>query len=82
MVRQRISISSLKASIRKLTSEDKAAWDWVLDQILFAYRCCPHTSTGEASYTLVYARHPPLLIHNFIKVVEPYKGDNELGKRI
>ena len=31
----------LKASIRKLTSQDKAAWDQVLDQILFAYRCCP-----------------------------------------
>ena len=72
----------LKASIRKLTPEDKAAWDQVLDQILFAYRCYPHTSTGEAPYTLVYARDPPLLIHNLIKVVEPYKGDNELGKRI
>ena len=61
----------LKASIRKLTSEDKAAWDLVLDQTLFAYRCCPHTSTGEAPYTLVYARDPPLPIHNLIKVVEP-----------
>ena len=71
-----------KASIRKLTSEDKAAWEQVLDQILFAYRCCPHTSTGEAPYTLVYARDPPLPIHNLIKVVKPYKGDNELGKRI
>ena len=68
--------------MRKLTSEDKATWDQVLDQILFAYRCCVHTSTGEAPYTLVYARDPPLPIHNSIKVVEPYKGDNELGKRI
>ena len=31
----------LKASIRKLTSEDRATWDQVLGQILFAYRCCP-----------------------------------------
>ena len=51
----------LKASIRKLTSEDKAAWGQVLDQILFAYSCCPHTSTGKAPYTLVYARDPPHL---------------------
>ena len=72
----------LKASIRQLTSEDKAAWDQVLDQILFAYRCCPNISTGEAPYTLVYARDPPLPLHNLIKVVEPYKGDNGLGKRI
>ena len=72
----------LKASIRKLTSKDKSEWDQVLDQILLAYRSCPHSSTGEAPYTLVYARDPPLSIHALIKVVEPYKGDNELGKRI
>ena len=35
----------LKASIRKLCHKDMAAWDQVLDQILFVYRCCPHTST-------------------------------------
>ena len=34
----------LKASIRKLCQEDTTAWDQVLDQILFVYRCCPHTS--------------------------------------
>ena len=72
----------LKASIRKLTSEVRATWDQVLDQILFAYRCCPHTSTGEAPYTLVYARDPYLPIQNLIKIVVPYKGNNELGKRI
>ena len=42
----------------------------------------PTASTGETLYTLVYARDPPLPIHNLIKVVEPYKGDNELRKRI
>ena len=72
----------LKASIRKLTLEEKAAWDQFLDQILLSYRCFPHISTGEAPCTLVYARDPPLPIHRLIKVVEPYKGDNELGKRI
>ena len=72
----------LKASIRKLTSEDRATWYQVLDQILFAYRCCPHTSTGRAPYTLVYARDPHLPIQNLIKVVVLYKGNNELAKRI
>ena len=72
----------LKASIRKLCQEDKASWDQVLDQILFSYRCCPHTSTGEAPYTLVYNRDPPIPIHKLIKVVEPYMGENTLGKRI
>ena len=72
----------LKASISKLTSEEKAAWDQGLDQILFAYRCCPHTSTGEAPYTIVYARNPSLPIHNLIKVVKPNRGNNEHRKRI
>ena len=72
----------LKASIRKLCQEDKASWDQVLDQILFSYRCFPHTSTGEAPYTLVYNRDPPIPIHKLIKVVEPYMGENTLGKRI
>ena len=72
----------LKASIRKLCQEDTAAWDQVLDQILFVYRCCPHTSTGEAPYTLLYNRDPPLLVQKLIKCIEPYKGENMLGKRI
>ena len=24
-------------------TNDKTSWDQVLDQILFSYRCCPHT---------------------------------------
>ena len=72
----------IKASIRKLCQEDKASWDQVLDQFLFSYRCCPHTSTGEAPYTLVYNRDPPIPIHKLIKVVEPYMDENTLGKRI
>lgn len=72
----------LKASIRKLCQADKACWDQVLDQILLAYRCCPHTSTGEAPFTLVYNRDPPLPIKELIKTVEPYRGENSLGKGI
>ena len=58
------------------------AWDQVLDQIIFAYRCCPHTSMGEVPYTLLYNRDPPLPEQKLIKCIEPYKGDNMLGKRI
>ena len=71
----------LKASIRKLGQEDTAAWDKVLDQILFTYRCCPHTSMGETPYTLLYDRDPPLPVQKLIKCIEPYKGDSTLGKR-
>ena len=72
----------LKASIRKLCQEDYAAWDQVLDQILFTYRCCPHSSTGEAPYTLLYFRDPPLPIHKLLQLIEPYKGDDPLPKQI
>ena len=50
--------------------------------MLFCYQCCPHTSTGEAPYTLVYNSDPPIPIHKLIKVVEPYMGENTLGRRI
>ena len=72
----------LKASTRKPCQEDTVAWDQVLDQIIFAYRCCPHTSMGEAPYTLLYNRDLPLPVQKLIKCIEPYKGDNMLGKRI
>ena len=72
----------LKASIRKLYQEDTTAWDQVLDQILFVYRCCPHISTGEAPYTLLYNRDPPLPVQKLIMCIEPYKGESLLGKRI
>ena len=72
----------LKASIRKLCQEDTVTWDQVLDQILFTYRCCPHTSTGEAPYTLLYNRDPLLSVQKLIKCIEQYKGDSMLVKRI
>ena len=72
----------LKASIRKLCQEDTAAWDQVMDQILFVYRCCPHTSTGEVLYTLLYNRDPPLPVQKLIKCIEHYEGESMLVKRI
>ena len=63
----------LKTSIRKLCKEDTAAWDQVLDQILFLYRCCPHTSTREGPYTLLYNGDPPLPVWKLIECIEPYK---------
>ena len=72
----------LKASIRELCQEDKEAWDQVLPQILFAYRCSPHTSTGKSPYTLVNGADPVLPIHNLIKVTTPYQGESSLGKII
>ena len=72
----------LKASIRKLCQEDTAAWDQVLDQILFTYKSCPHKSTGEAPYTLLHNRDPLLPVQKLIKCTESYKGESMLGKRM
>ena len=72
----------LKVSIRKLYQEDTVASDQVLDQILFIYRCYPHTSTGETPYTLLYNRDQPLPVQKLIKCTESYKGEGTLGKRM
>ena len=72
----------LKVSIRKLHQHDTMAWDQVLDQNLFTYRCCPHTSTREAPYILLYNRDPLLPVQKLIQCIEPYKGDSTLGKGI
>ena len=72
----------LKASIRKLCQDDKQGWDQVLGQILMAYRCCPHTSTGESPFFLVYNRDPVLPVHKLIKPVIPYRGNHDIGYRI
>ena len=72
----------LKASIRKLWQDDTTAWDQVLDQILLAYRCCPHTSMAEAAYTFLYNRGPLLPVQKLIKCIDFYKGNSTLGKRI
>ena len=66
----------LKASISKLCQEDTAAWDQVLYQILFVYRYCPHTSTGETPYTPQYNRDPPLPVQKLIKCIEPFSLQN------
>ena len=59
-----------------------ASWDQVIDQILLAYRCCRHTSTGESPFFLVFNRDPTLPIHKLIKPVEPYNGEKDIAKRI
>ena len=71
----------LKATIRKLCQDDTASWDLVIDQILWIYRCCPHTSTGECPYMLVHAREPNLPLHKLIQIVEPYRSTDPLHKR-
>ena len=59
-----------------------ADWDQVFGQILIAYRCCPHTFTGESPFFLVYNRDPVLPIHKFIKPLRPYTGEMTTAKKI
>ena len=59
-----------------------AYWDQVRGQIVMAYRCCPHTSTGEFPFFLVYNRNPILPLHKLIKPVRPYRGDMTIEQKI
>ena len=72
----------LKKSIRKICQDDMADWDQVLGQILKAYRCFPHTSTGESPFFLVYNRDPVLPVHKLIKPVRPYRDDVIIAQKI
>ena len=65
-----------------MCQEDPLGWDQVLDQITFAYRCCPHTSTGESPYFLVYHRDPALPVHKLIQPHIPYRGNFDIGHEI
>ena len=58
-----------------------ASWDQLIDQILLAYRCCPHTSTGESPFFLVYNRDPTLQIHQLNKTTESCKGDKRYWQK-
>ena len=46
------------------------------------YRCCPDTSTGEATYTLMHNMDPPSAVQKLIKCIESYNGESMLQKRI
>ena len=72
----------LKASIRKLCQDDMADRDQFLAQIMMAYRCCPHTSTGESPFFLICNRDPALPIHELIKHVRPYRGEMTTAQKI
>ena len=65
-----------------LSQDDMADWDQVLGQILMAYRCCPHTSTGASPFFLVYNKDPVLPIHKLIKPVRPYQGEMTIAQKI
>ena len=71
----------LKDSISKLFQADMADWDQVLGQILMAYRCCPHTSSGKSPFFLVYNKDPVVPIHTLIKPVKPYR-DMTIAQKI
>ena len=72
----------LKVSVRRLCQDDMADWDQVLCQILMAYRCFPHTSTGESPFFLVYNRNHVLPVHKQITPVIQYRGDMTIAQKI
>ena len=51
---------TLQAMLAKHGKEFGPAWDLHLQQMLFAYRVRPHSSTGESPFYLLYGRDPHL----------------------
>ena len=52
-------IQSLKKLIYQVVSSDKSReWDTKMDQVLWAYRSTPHSTTGISPYQMVYGKVP------------------------
>lgn len=60
--------------LKKRLGEAKGAWVDELDQVLWRYRCSPHSATGESSFNLTYGTNAMLSV----EVGEPTLNEEQL----
>ena len=61
---------SLHNLLRTLSHEQKMKWPDHLQELVFAYNCTPHSTTGYAPYFLFFGRTPRLPVDNLLAVTE------------
>lgn len=66
---------TLHDRLKTLAPEKKGKWPQFLPELVYAYNCTPHSSTGYSPYYLFFGRNPILPIDHMLQAVDQDDGN-------